>query len=182
MADRDRDQLTVPPGGGTEESQPRWRTDFPIDWPQDRYVSQRDFIKFLMLTSLAFVAGQLALVAKSLFGRKGRELPRQAIARVEEIPVGGSFVFQYPEANESRLLLRLDENTFAAFGQECTHLTCPVIPRLSAGELRCPCHRGIFDSRTGRPIAGPPRRPLARVRLAVEEGVVYAVGVEGEPS
>jgi Rieske Fe-S protein len=30
----------------------------------------------------------------------------------------------------------------------------------------------------GRPIAGPPRRPLPRIKLAVREGAVYAIGVE----
>jgi nitrite reductase/ring-hydroxylating ferredoxin subunit len=181
VAYRDPDELTVAPDGRPEGDQPGWRRDFPIDWPQDRYVSQRDFIKFLFLTSLAFVVGQFGLVAKSLFGRRERELPRRPIARTDEIPVGGSLVFHYPEADEPRLLLRLDEETFAAYGQECTHLTCPVIPRASSGELHCPCHRGIFDSRTGSPIAGPPRRALARVGLEIRDGVVFAVSVSGEP-
>ncbi|MGH9320638.1 MAG: ubiquinol-cytochrome c reductase iron-sulfur subunit [Vicinamibacteria bacterium] len=181
MTDRSQDQLTVPPDGRPEADQPGWRKDFPIDWPQDRYVSQRDFIKFLLLTSLAFVVGQFGLVFESLFGRKTRDLPSRPIARGDELPVGGSLVFHYPEANQPRLLVRLAEGTFAAYGQKCTHLTCPVIPRVSSGELHCPCHQGIFDLRTGQPIAGPPRRALPRVRLEIREGVVYAVGVEGEP-
>jgi arsenite oxidase small subunit len=31
---------------------------------------------------------------------------------------------------------------------------------------------------TGRPLAGPPRRPLTRVVLEVRDGVIYATGVE----
>jgi Rieske Fe-S protein len=88
-------------------------------------------------------------------------------------------VFHYPEEHSpARLLVRVDENTFVAYEQQCTHLTCPVVPQVAQGELHCPCHEGVFDLLTGRPLSGPPRRPLARVTLAVREGVVYATGIE----
>ena len=41
---RDRDQITIPPDGRDAASQPAWRQDFPIDWPQDHYVERRDFM------------------------------------------------------------------------------------------------------------------------------------------
>jgi Rieske [2Fe-2S] domain len=59
-----------------------------------------------------------------------------------------------------------------------THLTCPVLPAVEREELICPCHHGVFELRTGRPIAGPPRRPLARVTLEVRDGWVLATGIE----
>jgi len=34
----------------------------------------------------------------------------------------------------------------------------------------------------GRPIAGPPRRPLARIRLEVRAGFICATGVEFRPA
>jgi Rieske Fe-S protein len=94
------------------------------------------------------------------------------------VPVGGSLIFNYPEDSAARLLVRVDEETFVAYEQQCTHLTCPVIPAVEEGELHCPCHEGIFDLLTGRPLAGPPRRPLARVTLEVREGTIYATGME----
>ena len=33
------------PDGLPVEQQPKWRRDFPIDWPQDEYVSRRDLVK-----------------------------------------------------------------------------------------------------------------------------------------
>jgi Rieske Fe-S protein len=36
----------------------------------------------------------------------------------------------------------------------------------------------VFDLQTGRPIAGPPRRPLIRIRLQVRSGDIYAIGIE----
>ena len=72
----------------------------------------------------------------------------------------------------------MDEETFVAYEQQCTHLTCPVIPEVEKGELHCPCHDGIFDLLTGRPLAGPPQRPLARVTLTVRNGQIFATGME----
>ena len=54
-----------------------------------------------------------------------------------------------------------------------------VIPEPAKGLMRCPCHNGYFDLEHGRPIAGPPRRPLPRVQLAVrDDAPIYATGVE----
>jgi Rieske Fe-S protein len=49
---------------------------------------------------------------------------------------------------------------------------------LPSGRLHCPCHNGWFDLATGNVLAGPPTRPLARVRLEVRGGTVYATGIE----
>jgi Rieske Fe-S protein len=171
------EEITVPPDGRPLQVQPKWRRDFPIDWPQDEYISRRDFVKFLLLTSAAFTAGQFWLLARTLLRRR-EILPELEIAGVDEIAVGGSLIFNYPPNSPARLLVRVDEETFVAYEQQCTHLTCPVVPDVAAGELHCPCHEGIFDLLTGRPLAGPPRRPLARVRLAVRQGKVYATGIE----
>ena len=46
------------------------------------------------------------------------------------------------------------------------------------GRLHCPCHNGWFDLATGRPVAGPPQRPLPRITLDVRDGIIYATGVE----
>ena len=37
--------------------QPKWRRDFPIDWAQDEYVSRRELVKFMVLTSAALTVG-----------------------------------------------------------------------------------------------------------------------------
>ena len=53
-----------------------------------------------------------------------------------------------------------------------------MVPEIERGVLRCPCHEGYFDLRSGRNIAGPPPRPLPRIRLAVRGDDIFAVGVE----
>jgi nitrite reductase/ring-hydroxylating ferredoxin subunit len=176
--DRIPEQLTVAPDGRPEAEQPRWRQDFPIDWPQDEYVARRDFTKFMVLTSLAFAVGQLWIVVENVFRRRKQAPPLREIARLEDVQAGRWLIFEYPEPHEPAVLLRLDQSRWVAYGQKCTHLSCPVIPQVEAGRLYCPCHEGSFDVETGRPLAGPPRRPLTRIRLRQINGRIYAAGVE----
>ena len=71
-ADTRRETISVLPTAGRCE-QPAWRQDFPIDWPQDHYVERRDFVKFLTLTSLAFVVGQFWIAGQNWL--RGRQRP-----------------------------------------------------------------------------------------------------------
>ena len=175
---QDVEQVTVAPDGRSMELQPAWRTDFPIDWPQDHYVERRDFMKFMVLTSLAFTVGQFWIAAQNWWRRRRGEPEAVRLALVADVPIGATRTFSYPTEYDPCLLVRSDERTFVAFSQECTHLSCAVIPDVAEGIIRCPCHEGLFDLATGRPIAGPPRRPLSRVCLAIRGGEIVATGVE----
>lgn len=170
------ERVSVPPDGRVDTPQPRWRRDFPIDWPQDEYVSRRDFTRFMVLTSLAFTVGQFWILLQNSWRRAQGQLPIVAIGEVDAIPIGGSQTFAYPTEDDPCILVRLDETTFVAYDQLCTHLLCPVIPQAEFGQLHCPCHEGHFDLATGRPIAGPPQRPLARITLEIRDGTLYATG------
>jgi Rieske Fe-S protein len=177
MAEPD-DRLSIGPDGRPWEEQPKWRRDFPIDWPRDEYVSRRDFTKYMVLVSLGFVVGQFWILAHSVRRRRPAAPAPQRIAATNEIPVGGSLIFPYPGLQSQAVLVRLDEDRFVAYDRSCTHLLCPVIARPEEGHLHCPCHEGYFDLETGRPIAGPPERPLPRITLAESGGVLYATGIE----
>jgi len=174
----DREAITTAPDFAPLDAQPAWRQDFPIDWPQDLYVERRDFVKFMVLTSAAFTAGQLWIAAENWYRRRSSQLPVLRIAAIDTVPVGGSVSFMYPDEQEPCLLVRLTNNEFVAFNQKCTHLSCAVIPRPDEGSFFCPCHEGRFDLRTGVPIAGPPRRPLTRIVLERRGEEIFAVGVE----
>jgi Rieske Fe-S protein len=175
---RDAEAVSLPPDGRPLAEQPRWRREFAIDWPEDHHVARRDFAKFLVLTSGAFVAGQAWIAVQSLV-RKRRPPPgRMRIAALADVPVGSALMFQYPGEHDACLLIRLGEGELVAFSQKCTHLSCAVVPEIEEGVLRCPCHEGYFDLATGRNIAGPPPRPLPRIVLEVAGGEVFAVGIE----
>jgi Rieske Fe-S protein len=102
----------------------------------------------------------------------------QRIASVDDLAVGQAVVVTYPNEHEPCLLVRLTTSEFVAFSQKCTHLSCAVIPDVSKGMIRCPCHEGLFDLGTGQNIAGPPQRPLPRIRLSIRGDDVYATGIE----
>lgn len=177
MTRPDDDDDRTYPDGKPHSEQPQWRRDFPTDVPEDDYVARREFVKFLVLTSGAFAAGQCWIAAASTFRDKG-PLPRTKIATVAELEAQRVIEFRYPDEHEPCLALRLAPGQYVAYGQKCSHLACAVVPQLDKGELHCPCHNGYFEAAGGRAIAGPPRRPLPLVTLEIQDGVIYATGFE----
>jgi nitrite reductase/ring-hydroxylating ferredoxin subunit len=173
----DSDVVNISPDGKEWREQPRWRRDFPIDIQQDEYISRRDFTAFMVLISGAFAVGQAWIVAENyLRRRRGRPEIRE-IASLASLPVGASMTFHYPTEHDICVLVRLGEDRLVAFDQACTHLSCPVIPRVSQKCFECPCHHGKFDLESGQPTAGPPRRPLTRIQIAVTGDKIFATGV-----
>lgn len=164
------------PDGRSEAEQPKWRRDFPIDVEADEYGARRDFTKFMVLTSVAFFCGQIWIGLQSLFRRD--KLEAREIAKVADVQVGQSILFDYPTDRDPCLLMRPSEDSFIAFSNQCTHLMCPVRPDLEQNRLHCPCHEGYFNASTGSPEAGPPRRPLPKIKLHIENGTIYATDVQ----
>ena len=116
-----------------------WREQFPVNWTDDEYRSRRDFPS-AGLTSFAFVAGHLWIIARNLTRGEKVKPPPLAIARADDVPVGGFKLFRYPSQNDPCVLVRLAQNDWVAFEQKCTHLSCPVIPQPQQGRFFCPCH------------------------------------------
>jgi Rieske Fe-S protein len=173
---------TIPPDRGDMAEQPKWRRDFPIDSAQDAYVARRDFTKFLGLTSLAFVVGQFWIAMQNTWRKRRGALPIVEIARIDDVPVNSYRAFTYPTSADPAVLVRLGKDEFLAYSSECTHLQCPVLPDIDKGQFHCPCHAGYFDMRNGRPLGGPPRRPLARISLKIQSALIYATGIERSES
>ena len=174
---RDQGDISRAPDARDEYDPPPFRQDFPIDWPKDEFVARRDFAKFLVLTSGAFVAGQGWIAAQHLLRHRRAAPPRVKIAAVSHLSVGGVKAFSYPGEHDPCLLLRLGDRDLVAFSQACTHLSCAVVPKIAEGVFLCPCHEGYFDLRTGKNIAGPPQRPLPRIALEIDGDDIFATGV-----
>jgi|RhiMethySRZTD1v2_1073278.scaffolds.fasta_scaffold145305_4 Rieske Fe-S protein len=175
---QDSEQVTLAPDGRPLDQQPPWRTDFPIDWPQDHYVERREFMKFMVLTSLALAVGQFSIAVQNWWRRRRGQPEIRRVAALNDLAVGGVATFSYPGEHDDCVIMRPGENELIAYSQKCTHLSCAVRPLMDEGVIHCPCHEGYFDLRSGRPIAGPPRRPLSIVRLQVRGGDVYATGIQ----
>ncbi len=174
----DPEDVTRAPDDRPMHEQPQWRRDFAIDWPEDQHVSRRDFAKFLVLTSGAFVCGQAWIAVQSLVRDRRKPPGRKRIASLADVPKGTAIMFGYPGDHDPCLLIHTRDGKLLAYDQKCTHLSCAVIPKLDEGILHCPCHEGIFDLATGRNIAGPPPRPLPVITLDIVGDEVFATGIE----
>src|SRR5262245_50814075 len=115
------------PDGRSLTEQPRWRQDFPIDIPEDDDLARREFTKFLVLTSGAFVAGQCWISLGSLLSDE-KPLPDKRIATEQEVRPGDVVEFRYPTEHDPCLLIRLRDGRLVAYGQQCSHLSWAVIP------------------------------------------------------
>lgn len=160
------------------ERDPLWREEFSVFAEDEQYVTRRQLAKFLTLTSLAMFAGNAWILAKSLL-RRPPVYQDVAIARVGEVPVGGVKLFSYPGPKDPCILVRTGEETYVAYSQVCTHLSCVVFFNASSRRLDCPCHQGSFSVTDGSVIAGPPPRPLPRVVVERRGPDLVATRMEG---
>jgi Rieske Fe-S protein len=155
----------------------RQEESFPVSWANDHLVTRRQFTQCLTGVSGALFTAGAALTATTAFPPGADPAPPVPVARIDELAVGGSRTFFHPSVDGPCLLVRPAADRVAAFGQNCTHLRCPVVYEANAGRLACPCHAGYFDAEDGRVLAGPPVRPLPRIRLERRGDEVWALGL-----
>jgi len=118
--------------------------------------------------------------------------PRIRVASVDDIDVGDTVEFEYPLDGAGNFLTRLAEDADAgvgpdggivAFSNLCTHMGCAVSGNVDAGRGTagpCPCHYTSFDlAKGGLVVVGPATTDLPQVRLDVEDGDVFATGMDG---
>jgi Rieske Fe-S protein len=162
-----------------KEPAPRWKEDFPIEWERDSYIMRRELAKFLTLGSALLAATSAAIaIVRKWFWSPRLDGPRIRVAKASDVPPAGSLLFRYPTEEDPCILVRGSDGALRAYSQVCTHLACAVVHRPDGDRLFCPCHHGWFDGSSGRPVGGPPARPLLRVRLEIAGDDIYAVGRE----
>ncbi len=157
---------------------PLWQDEFSVHTADERYVTRRQFGKFLVLTSLAMFVGQVWILVKSWFARTPAGAAEQVVARRGEISVGDVKLFTYPNPEDHCIMVRTAEDTYVAYSQKCTHLSCAVYYSRESNQLECPCHKGFFAVEDGRVLAGPPTRPLPRIQLQARGDQLVAIGVK----
>jgi Rieske Fe-S protein len=158
--------------------EPLWRDEFSVFTSDERYVTRRQFAKFLTLASLGMFVGNLWVLAKAHFA-KTPSFPSVEVGEVGEIPVRGIKLFTYPTPNDHCILIRTGEDEYIAYSQKCTHLSCAVYFSAKDDRLECPCHQGFFSARDGSVLQGPPPRPLPQITLERNGSRLLAVGLKG---
>lgn len=66
-----------------------------------------------------------------------------------------------------------DGEKFKAYSGRCTHLGCGFVYDKDANDFTCPCHKGHFDIKTGKVLAGPPPRPLDELEVDIRDSAVF---------
>lgn len=154
-----------------------YQKDFPYDRGEEAHVTRREFCNFLGLTSAALFVGAAGFAGKAAID--SRQTPNFAAAQIsggESMAPNSALNFHYPTQKDSAILIRAADGSYHAYGQKCTHLTCPVYYARDHQRLECPCHEGAFDAKTGNVLYGPPPRPLDVIELEVRDGQVWATG------
>lgn len=162
--------MTPKPDG----SEPLWREEFSVHSDDEKFVTRRQFAKFLTLTSIGMAVGNVWILAKGLM-RRDPVYPEARVAGVGEIGLGGVKLFNYPTTKDPCILIRTGDDTYVAYSQICTHLSCAVFYSHDSKKIECPCHKGFFSPADGSVLAGPPPRPLPRVVLERRGDALVAV-------
>jgi Rieske Fe-S protein len=178
-ADRDQSSNEISDERSVREAIAPYQAEFPYERDEEGQVTRREFCNFLFLTSSALFLGAAGFAGKAVYDAQSSTptLPHIKIEGANELQPGASLNFHYPNDNDSAILVRAADGKFYAYGQKCTHLSCPVYYAKENDRLECPCHEGGFDVHDGRNLYGPPPRPLDQIEVEVREnGEVWAVG------
>lgn len=144
--------------------------------PQDDDMSRRGFVKVAIGGIGLLYAGAVGYpiyrylnspVEKSIIEAAITDV---TIPKADELPKGSGMVFKF--GARPALLIHHESGEWVAFSAVCTHLACTVKYDESQRKITCACHGGVYDSRTGDNIAGPPPKPLRRFAVKVNEGSV----------
>jgi len=154
-----------------------FQAEFPYERDEEAQVTRREFCNFLGLTSAALFVGAAGFATKAaLDARESASLSPAPIEGAETLAPNSSLNFSYPTARDSAILVRTADGAYHAYGQKCTHLSCPVYYSRDHQRLECPCHEGAFDAATGNVLYGPPPRALDTIAVETRDGQVWAIG------
>jgi nitrite reductase/ring-hydroxylating ferredoxin subunit len=90
-----------------------------------------------------------------------------------QLPAGSGALYTDPNDGEADIVVRHPSGGLTACSAICPHARCRV--EYSSGELVCPFHGSIFDSRTGAVRQGPAAQPLAVRHVLERAGSIYAL-------
>ena len=150
--------------------------------------SRRDFL--LGGGKLVLLAAASTLAAP-VWAQRAEHAPL-SVARLSALKLGEPFYFEYPQAGDLNMLVKLGvaagggigpQADVVAFSTRCTHLGAKLQDALQAGMQvlgPCPRHLTTFDlSRHGVVITGHATASLPQVVLELDGDHIRAVGMQG---
>ena len=144
---------------------------------RDSEITRRTFCNRALLTSAGVMISATAVSSQNNQPQALVAYPPVKIDGAERVMPGSYLYFNYPKANDAAVLVRTTDGQYLAYNRKCAHRGCTVDFDGARRCLICPCHRGVYDSRTGYVMYGPPPRPLDQIVLQMRAGgQVWAVG------
>lgn len=147
--------------------------DFPIERIEAEHISRREFTKYLCLVSGGMAVGSGWVAAKDRLFPSHRIQGEVFVCNASDVPLGGTHPFTVSGSKKGFILIHLNDGSWRAYEQKCTHLSCAVFYQPQADKIQCPCHNGWFDARTGIVLQGPPPRPLPHLDVVIKGDDIY---------
>ena len=95
------------------------------------------------------------------------DLSFKKVAETSEIPAGK---MKFVEVAGVSVLLANIAGEYYAIGNKCTHRGCKLSSGVFGGEtVKCPCHKSVFNVKTGAVVHGPASKPEPKYAVKVEE-------------
>ncbi len=88
----------------------------------------------------------------------------------QKLAAGSALMFKF--GSSPAMLIHHQDGSWVALSAVCTHLGCTVQYEPQMNRIHCACHGGVYDSRTGANVSGPPPKPLKLFKVAVGDAGV----------
>jgi nitrite reductase/ring-hydroxylating ferredoxin subunit len=89
------------------------------------------------------------------------------VALKKDIPAGK---MKAVDVTGVSVLLANVAGEYYAIGNKCTHRGCKLSNGVFDGEtVKCPCHKSVFNVKTGEVVHGPASKPATKYAVKVEE-------------
>ncbi|MBL8086959.1 MAG: Rieske (2Fe-2S) protein [Chthonomonas sp.] len=138
----------------------------------DEQMSRRGFVR---LTAMGVTVAYLGAMGYPIYRYLNSPVEKAAamaavtevtLDKANELAVGTALMFKF--GVRPVMLIHHADNSWVAIDAVCTHMGCTVKFDPAKNQIRCACHGGVYDSKTGENIAGPPPRPLAVYKVDVQ--------------
>jgi cytochrome b6-f complex iron-sulfur subunit len=137
-------------------------------------ISRREVGQVVIGAATVGYAGAVAypivryLASGAAIADEGSQVSEVSLGNPDDLKPGTGKNFAF--GSKPALVVRGKDDKITAFIATCSHLGCTVALDPGSGEIRCPCHGGVYDAATGKNVGGPPPKPLIPLAAVIEGG------------
>jgi cytochrome b6-f complex iron-sulfur subunit len=103
-------------------------------------------------------------------GMESTKVSEVSLPDAAKLEPGSAIMFKF--GTKPAMLIHHKDGTWSAMEAVCTHLACTVQYQAEENRLYCACHGGVYDTKTGAAVSGPPPKGLKAFNVKVQDGTV----------